>query len=239
MERLKEFFKNIPNAKILDVGTGRGNFISLIDYLYKDYEKIVGIDIVDKTVELAQKDFADNDKIKIVKRDILETGFPENHFDIVCLSNSIHHLDNVEGTFRAMEKLVKPGGYLLFNEMMNDNLNDQQISHRLIHHFSAKLDREMNLTHNETYTRKEIVNIISKNSKYEVADFWDMEVPESEASQEEIDSMIRTVDILLMRVRDDILIAKYKEEAEEVKNYIRKHGVEACTQVLVIVKKTI
>lgn len=237
MEKLQDFLNKIPNAKILDVGTGRGNFISLIDHLYKDYEKIVGIDIVDRMVELSEEAFKDNNKIKIVKRDILNTGFPEEHFDIVCLSNSLHHLEDIKGTIEAMEKLTKPGGYLLFNEMMKDNLNEQQISHLLIHHFSAKLDREMNIVHNDTFNRQEIIDTISNNTKYSLVDFWDMEYEKSESTPEEIDNMVKTVDVLLMRLRNDELIAKYRQEADLVKEYIKNNGVEACTQLFVIVKK--
>lgn len=238
MEKLQTFLKENPQAKILDVGTGAGNFIGLIDHLYQDYEKIVGIDIMDRMVDMASKNFENNEKIKIVKRDILDTGFPKEHFDIVCLSNSLHHLDDVKKTFEKMEELVKPGGYLLFNEMRKDDLNEHQISHRLIHHFSAKLDREMNMVHNETYDRQEIIDLIAKNSSFQVVDHWDMEVPKSEPSPEEIEGMIKTVDMLLMRVRNDEIIAKYKEEAEEIKSYIKEHGVEACTQLIVIAKKT-
>ncbi len=237
MERLKAFFESIPQAKILDVGTGRGNFIDLIDYLYKDYDKIVGIDIMDRMVELAAKHFEGNERIKIVKRDILQTGFPKEHFDIVCLSNSLHHLEEMKATFVAMEELVKPGGYLLFNEMMKDNLNDRQVSHRLIHHFSAKLDTETGMIHNETYDRQEIVDHVKANTTFEVVDFWDMEVPVSEPTPEETEQMAQTVDVLLMRLKNDELIAKHKEEAEEIKSYIRKYGVEACTQLIVIAKR--
>lgn len=237
MNKLQTFLQTLPKAKILDVGTGRGNFISLIDYLYQDYERIVGIDIMEKMVELASRHFADNDKVKIVHRDIMETGFPKEHFDVVCLSNSLHHLEDLKATFEAMEQLVKPGGYLLINEMMRDHLNERQISHLLVHHFSAKLDREAGMTHNETYSRQGIIEKIKDSTSFEVIDAWDMEVPRLQPSEEETESMIRTVDALLMRLGDDQLIDKFKAEAEDIKAYIKKHGVEACTQLLVLAKK--
>ncbi|XMB72090.1 class I SAM-dependent methyltransferase [Mycoplasmatota bacterium WC30] len=237
MEKLKKFLENNPQAKILDVGTGRGNFIGLIDHLYKDYEKIVGIDILGKAVEMASKYFEDNGKIEIIEKDIINTGFPKEHFDIVCLSNSLHHLDDILGRFKSMETLVKPGGYLLFNEMMKDNLNKKQISHKLIHHFSAKLDREMGMTHNDTYNRQEIIDVIKANSKFDFVDAWDMEVPTEDASKAEIEGMIKTVDMLLSRLNDEKLIMTHTAEAEEIKQYIKENGIQACTQLLVVLKK--
>ncbi len=237
MKRLKTFLEQMPDSKILDVGTGVGNFIALIDSLYKDYGKIVGIDIMDRMVEIATKNFEDNNKIKIVKRDILHTEFPVAHFDIVCLSNSLHHLEDVKGTFEAMESLLKPGGYLVFNEMRSDDLNEKQISHKLIHHFSAKLDREMGQIHNDTMKRQEILDLIAKESTCEIVDEWDMEVPKAEPSQAEIEQFANTVDMLLKRTQNPILIEKYQAEADEIKNYIISHGLEACTQLLVVAKK--
>jgi ubiquinone/menaquinone biosynthesis C-methylase UbiE len=238
MEKLKQFLESIPDAKILDVGTGAGNFIHLITSLTNKYEKIVGIDILDRMVEMSGKHFAENEKIKIVKRDILETGFPENHFDIVCLSNSLHHLSDVEGTFHAMENLVKPGGYLLFNEMRSDGLNEKQISHKLIHHFAAKLDRELHMIHDETFKKDEIIELIKKHTSGIITEYWDMVVPKTASNPEEVESMMKTVDALLMRVKDETLIQKYRPEAEEIKEYLKTHGIEACTQLVVIVQLT-
>lgn len=238
MEKLKQIIEGISNPKILDVGTGAGNFINLITYLTDNYSKIVGIDISDRMVEIAGKHFAENERIKIVKRDILDTGFPKDHFDIVCLSNSLHHLEDKSATVKAMEDLVKPGGLLLFNEMMSDHLNKHQISHKLIHHFSAKLDRELGMIHDETFAREEIIDEVKKYTTGHILDYWDMKVPKTNPSEEEVNSMVKTVDALLMRLRDESLIEKHKPEAEEIKAYIKENGIEACTQLLVIVQVT-
>ncbi len=237
MERLKAFFKNIPNGKILDVGTGNGNFIDLIDHLDQDYQEIVGIDIIERVVQNASKYFEQNNKIKIEKRDILETGYEVESFDMVCLSNSLHHLEDIKTTFLAMEALVKPGGYLLINEMMKDNLTDQQISHKLLHHFSAKLDREIGYTHHDTYNRSEILKVIREHSTFLVVDYWDMIVPKETMTIEEVEGFANTVDFLINR------LPKEKQEGhllegEHIKQYIIENGVQSCTQLLVILKKT-
>jgi len=229
MNKLKNFLEQIPNAHILDVGTGRGNFITLLDYLYKDYEKIVGIDISESAVKSASKFFENNPKIEILNQDINNYDFPVEHFDIVCLSNSLHHLDDKKKTFKNMERLVKPGGYLLFNEMMKDHLNEKQESHLLLHHFSAKIDREIGRFHDDTYNRLEIVDII---------DFWDMDVPKQEPKEEDISAFANTVDRVMNQLSDESMKNVFSEEAKKIKQYIFKYGVEACTQLIVIVKRT-
>ena len=238
MNKLKTFLEQIPNAHILDVGTGRGNFISLIDYLYKDYEKIVGIDIIESTVKSASKFFENNPKIQILNQDINSYDLPAEHFDIVCLSNSLHHLDDKKKTFKNMEHLVKPGGYLLFNEMMKDNLNKKQISHLLLHHFSAKIDREIGRFHDDTYNRLEIVDVIKEYSKLDVIDFWDMDVPKQEPKEEDIKDFASTVDRVINQLSDESKKNVFGKEAKEIKEYIFKYGVESCTQLIVILKRT-
>ncbi|MDT8336924.1 MAG: class I SAM-dependent methyltransferase [Candidatus Izemoplasmatales bacterium] len=106
MEKLKKYLKRYPNAEILDIGTGRGDFIALIDYLYQDY-----------LLQMNQKAFKDNPKIKFVEDDIKKTNFSNDSFDIVCLSNTLHHLPDIEATLKQMKKVVKPEGIIIINEM--------------------------------------------------------------------------------------------------------------------------
>ncbi|XFA98902.1 class I SAM-dependent methyltransferase [Candidatus Izemoplasma sp. B36] len=236
MEKLKQFLEENKDARILDVGTGRGNFIAILDHLNKDYQEIIGIDIFEPAISVASKFFEKNKKVKILNADINNNNFKDEAFDIVCLSNSLHHLEDISLTFKSMERLVKPGGYLLFNEMMKDNLNDKQISHKLLHHFSAKLDRESGMFHGETYNRNEIVDLIKKESSFLVKDFWNMATPqEAEATDEQIKNFAKTVDVLLGRLNPD-LQKKYKEEAGNIKKYILYNGVEGCTQLLLVAK---
>lgn len=236
MEKIKQFLESVPNAKILDVGTGRGNFISLLDYLYKDYEEMIGIDIIEQAVISANKQFEENKKIYFLNQDINSTDFPDDYFDIVCLSNSLHHLDNIDTTFRNMERLVKPGGFILLNEMMKDNLNEKQISHKLLHHFSAKIDREMGRFHDDTFNRLEIVEKVKLNSTFRLVEYWDMITPKQDASNEEVEHFSKTVDYILNQLSDSKKTETILKEAKDIKAYILNHGVEGCTQLLVVVK---
>jgi len=238
MDKLKNFLESVPNAKILDVGTGRGNFISIIDNLYEGYEKLIGIDIIEPAVKMAAKYFESNPKIEIIQQDINNCDFPAEYFDIVCLSNSLHHLEDKTKAFESMERLVKPGGYLLFNEMMKDNLNELQISHLLLHHFAARVDREKGRVHNDTYDRLEIVDVIKEYTKLKVTDFWDMIVPKQDINQAQIKSFAQTVDKVLSQLPEEKRSKSILEDSEAIKEYILKHGFQGCTQLVVIAKRS-
>ncbi|MDD3123959.1 MAG: class I SAM-dependent methyltransferase, partial [Candidatus Izemoplasmatales bacterium] len=163
MQKLSDFLKKYPHARILDIGTGVGNFIDLISTVNDEYDEIVGIDILDRAIQAAMINFKDKPRIRFEKMDVLNMTFPEASFDIVCLSNSLHHLSNVDETFIAMKKVLKNGGAILINEMKSDNLNQSQMSHLLLHHFSAEIDRFLGITHYDTFSRNKILKIASES----------------------------------------------------------------------------
>ena len=125
-----------------------------------------------------------------------------------------------------MERLVKPGGYILYNEMMKDNLNEKQISHLLLHHFSAKIDREVGRFHDETFNRLDIIKEIQKYSVLDLVDYWDMEVEEQTPTEEEVKAFASTVDRLLNQIQDESIKDKHRDEAEKIKQSILENGLQ-------------
>ncbi len=236
MQKLQKFLNQHKNPKILDVGTGRGSFISIIDHLYKDYEKIVGIDISKRAIDMATEAFKDNPKIKFVERDILNTGFPEGHFDIVCLANSLHHLDKIPETFKAMNSLLKPDGEIIVFEMLSDNLTKAQVSHKLIHHFAAKIDRILGRTHNDTYTKDEIIKILGSQENLKLVDSYEFDFPQEEPTEEDVQALVKQVDQLKNQLGEKA--NEFDEEANSIKAYINENKFASCTSFIVILKKT-
>nr|MDA3932461.1 class I SAM-dependent methyltransferase [Mycoplasmatota bacterium] len=118
MKNLKKYLEQYINPRILDIGSGKGDFIKLIDYIFQDYKEIISIDIVDYLLEMDESAFSDNPKIKWMDKDVLETNFPKNSFDIISLSNTLHHIKDIKSILNQMENLLKPGGMLIVNELM-------------------------------------------------------------------------------------------------------------------------
>lgn len=236
MEKLKQFLHTLDQPSILDVGTGGGNFIALLTSLYDGYSKIEGIDNLQIAVSSATKNFNDP-RISFRQMDAFQMDYEDNTFDVVCLSNSLHHLRDVGGIFKEMERVLKPGGTLLINEMMRDHLSSKQITHLKLHHFAAEIDRELGDSHNETFRREEIVEVLKSISKLTVKDYWDMELDKpTENTKEEIDWLLNTIDRLSDRVKDDERRTYYKEKGDKIKEYVLKVGFESATQLLVILQ---
>lgn len=70
-----------------------------------------------KAKSLKMTDYANNDWLDIALVDAMNTPFQENEFDFVLCSNMIHHLPSPTKFLREMCRILKPGGYLLVQEV--------------------------------------------------------------------------------------------------------------------------
>ncbi|MCK5387812.1 MAG: methyltransferase domain-containing protein [Candidatus Izimaplasma sp.] len=236
MNKLKTFLMQKNDAKILDVGTGNGNFIRIIASLTNEFSEIIGIDLIEGAVEGCKKNFED-DRINFFTMDAMEMEFDDDSFDLVCLSNSLHHLEDVKKIMIEMERVLKPGGALVFCEMMSNNLNKRQKSHLLMHHYAAEVDRHRGRNHGLTFTNKRILEILQTESTLMIKDAWDLTYPRREDnSEEEIEWLFETID----RVKEGIIEPKkkgyFEKEADKVKKHIKKYGFDSATQLIVILK---
>ncbi len=234
MENLAQFLNDLKPRKILDVGTGGGNFIDLIKTLYNDFDSVVGIDTYESAIKSANHNFKDFDNISFEQMDALSMEFDDNSFDMVCLSNSLHHLSNIKGTLLEMERVLKNDGYLLFAEMINNELTVRQQSHMLLHHFAAKIDRLSGEIHNDTWSDNKIKEVCETNSTLSITDSWILDYERTkENTDEEIDWLLGTVDRLTKRVDNDDI----NEEGKAIKEHIKANGFDSCPTLVVVMKK--
>ena len=235
MYELKKYLEQYPNAKILDIGTGKGDFINLIDYLYQDYSEIIGIDVVDYLLEMNMDTFNNNPKIKFINEDILNTTFPKKSFDVISLSNTFHHLTNIKETLKHMVTLLKPKGIIIVSESIPENSNKRQVSHKLLHHFAAKIDREIGMIHSQTCDKNGILKAVKNYSPIPVIDYWDMMVKDYKLDIQ-LSRLYDIIDELLEKVKDSDQYKEYKEEAEDIKLYLKENGFQLENRLCIILK---
>ena len=236
METLQKILEKEQKQICLDIGTGGGNYIHFIHSLYDGYQKYIGIDTMSRAVEMAQKQ-APSDKVEFQVMDANQMTFEDNTFDLISLSNSLHHLSNPNQTLLEMHRVLKNDGFILINEMINEDLTNKQKSHMLLHHFSAKIDRLNGDIHNDTYSRNQIEEILLENNLFEIEVAYDLQVPtKTENTEEELNYIYNILDRLLQRAKQE-----YKKdlqtEANTIKTYIEENGYDGCTSYVVILRK--
>lgn len=234
MRKLTGFLNHYDFKKILDVGTGNGNFIKMIASMTNDFEEIVGIDEIEVAISTSQKNFED-ERIRFQLMSGYKMEFEDDTFDMVCLSNTLHHLDDIKGLFKEMERVVVPGGVILINEMIANGLSKRQKSHLKIHHFAAEIDRACGDIHYETMVATDVLKTLTDNSELEIRDAWNLtfERP-ADNTKEEIDWLISTIDRLLKKMEDKDNYQDYVKQGEKIKKYIKKNGFDSATQLVVV-----
>ncbi len=237
MEKLARILNKKKQARILDVGTGTGNFVSLITSCYRDYKEIVGIDTIEGAVKSAEENF-DDERIHFEVMDALNMSYPDNHFDVVCLSNSLHHLVDPKIILKEMKRVLKDDGVMLIAEMMSNDLTKKQLSHLKIHHFAAKIDRLRGEIHKDTFSDSEIIQVLKDNSELKVKKSWVLKILRAKDDlPDRFKWFESTVERLLKRVPNESLLEEYSNEGKEIVDYIKKVGFDSCPTLIVVMGK--
>jgi ubiquinone/menaquinone biosynthesis C-methylase UbiE len=162
MKLAEERYKLIDAGTVLDVATGRGEFVVVIKNDFKSYEHIVGIDISAPTIKHTQTLFPENN-IEILRMSSDNIEFADEHFDTVCISNSLHHLEHRVQAFKEMMRVLKAGGMFIATEMYADGKQSEaQRTHIAMHHWFADVDNLSGIFHEHTYKKQQIIDMLSK-----------------------------------------------------------------------------
>ena len=106
--------------KILDVATGTADLAIAASRL--NPEKITGIDLSDKMLEIGQKKLIQKnlgDHIELIKGDAENLPFESNYFDAVIVGFGVRNFENLEKGLLEMKRVLKEGGVVIILEFSN------------------------------------------------------------------------------------------------------------------------
>lgn len=232
MENVLNSIKSLKGKKILDVASGHGEFISLLQKYLPDYKSIVGIDISKTLLERARSQFKD-ERIEFQNMDAYTMSFQDNSFDIAAISNSLHHFKQPQQVLTEMMRVTKNRGKIIVHEMISDDLTKAQQSHKKLHHWSAKIDMLNNVYHAETYTEQDLLRLVKE--QLHAVDMMSYNYPiEHNRDEKLIDRMTGYLDLILKKAEGHSEFDELKKEAEEIRVYIENNGYEPATFVYLI-----
>ena len=119
----EDFFKflelNSINSQVLDFGCGIGS--SLEKVMKFSPKKITGIDISEVSILKAKNKIKESKpEIELLVDNCEQTKFNGNNFDIVYGTGILHHL-NMSMCLDEIQRILKPGGKLIFIEPLGTN----------------------------------------------------------------------------------------------------------------------
>ncbi|PKN80998.1 MAG: class I SAM-dependent methyltransferase [Candidatus Cloacimonetes bacterium HGW-Cloacimonetes-1] len=237
---MKDVFKQLSElngGKVLDAATGRGEFIQIIKQSFRSYTQIIGIDVSEKAVAHAEKLFPENN-IEIFKMDLEDIQYEDGYFDTVTISNSLHHLGDVNKVLGELLRVLKPGGLLLVTEMYRDGKQSEaQSTHINMHHWISKIDRISNIPHNETFKKDEIIGFVNKLplKNVSIEDFYyPTDNPKEVKSCE---SLIRNCTDTIKRLETMDNTSSLVTEGKQLINRINEIGCASASRLLILAHK--
>jgi len=216
---------------VLDLATGRGTFLDYLLDTLEDVTLAVGIDSIYGAVEAAREDLED---ITVAQMDAGAMGFPTASFDTVSIANSLHHLEDLVAAITEIRRVLRPGGRFILSEMFNEDQREAQQSHVMLHHWAAAIDRARGVYHDKTYTREELLVLISALDLHDVKtyNYTEMDADPLDPNKiAKLDQTIRRLMDLTSGLEDAELL---QQKGEELRKRIHTVGLQSATQLLVI-----
>ncbi|KAH7329713.1 beta-ketoacyl synthase domain-containing protein [Stachybotrys elegans] len=126
-ETVAQITKRHPGARIIEVGAGTGGATrQILARIGNNFSSYDFTDVSTGFFDGAQAEFDAHDrmtyKVLDLDKDIQPQGFEVGTYDVVVASLVLHATKSLEDTARRVRTLLKPGGYLVVNEVTNVDL---------------------------------------------------------------------------------------------------------------------
>ena len=228
MIKLKNYFQDKKVKNVLDVGTGNGNFLVVLKEAFPNVD-ITGIDPDLESLKETSEIFPD---VQFQKMGAENIKFPDNYFDVVAISMALHHLPDIEKSLAEMQRVTKPGGWIIVNELFSNNLNSAQEVHKIYHHLGSQIDRILGISHNETFKKYDIIELV-KDSGIDIKFQFEYIKGSSLISANEIGERVEKMKSKLELIKDYPEYEILKPEIEEFRINAEKFGFQSATRVVI------
>lgn len=232
MKRLKEELAKLNVKKALDIATRTGDFAVTLAKGLGGYEEIIAIDIDEKAMEKGRAKTGDLPGLRFEKRDGYHTGFPDHCFDLISISNSLHHFADLDALFAEIRRLLAPGGAVVINEMPRDRQEGAPGTHFRLHWWDCDVDTARGVFHGKNFSCQEIAELVREHGIAIEKEFLDQET-----NPDLVPPLIKRLENMeekLEKVKDAPDYEEMAAEMGRVREYYARHGVARANQYVVI-----
>lgn len=219
---------------VLDIATRDGAFIKKLIKSMKSYNKVIGIDISDEGFSKMSEEFCHDNRIDFKVMDGCRTDFPDNYFDMVCISNSLHHIEDISMLLKEMIRIKKKDGLILINELPSDGQDGPYLTHALVHKLDCLIDTYSGKYHRLTYTHEEIMNFV-KNENIEIVEAFD-DVESNSTKNEAIAKRANGASAKINKFENTSHYEELNKVVLDIEKNYQVHGANTAFQYIVIGK---
>ncbi|MFA5075471.1 MAG: class I SAM-dependent methyltransferase [Candidatus Babeliales bacterium] len=137
------------NSKILDIGSGTGQDLRIINKFGNTYV----VDIEQKSLDMIPNEIVVEKKLS----DICNIDYPDNFFDIVVLFDVLEHIKDDKKAVQEIYRVLKPNGIFIFTVPAFSFLYS---------------NHDKNLGHFRRYNKKTIKALLNNNFYFKEFNFW-------------------------------------------------------------------
>lgn len=235
LSELQKYLKRINAGHLLDVATGEGDFLLYLLNSFSSFDSATGLDINPENLRSARQKLG-MQKIDIMQGNVRKLPFEDNYFDTITVSNSLHHFDNPAKAIQSMLRVLVPGGLLVINEMIHENLNLAQQAHFEYHSLKAEIDTVAGGYHRKIYTKDEILEIVTESS-LEPAVVVVSEDPPIIYSHEKMWQFFRKLDDFVSNTTHLPNGLDFEQRAQTIKELIKVNGLQKPPQIGILAYK--
>jgi ubiquinone/menaquinone biosynthesis C-methylase UbiE len=130
-EFVKQYIKE--GDRVLDLGCGPGLMTQDLAKIVGKRGKVVGIDISKQQINIAKK-LASRKNIQNIRfklGSVYDLSKVKGKFDVVYIRFMLINLDNPYEVAEQVKKILKPGGYLLIEEMLGNSVASRPYDYRI------------------------------------------------------------------------------------------------------------
>lgn len=235
MEPLINYFIDIKAKNILDVGTGEGGFLPV---LLKTFPGaiITGIDPNTDSLKVSEQKFPG---IRFLEMEAEKLHFDDDQFDVVSISMALHHLPKIKKALKEIKRVVKPGGFIIINEPVSDNLNPAQEVYKMYHHFRSRIDRLMGTYHRQTFTCNAILQML-KTAELPVQFYFENRYYSHLSKfNGELEVRVEKMKEMLENIKGLPEYNQMQPQIEEFREKALKRGFQQPTNLVIVIRKII
>lgn len=157
----KEWFGDLTNKKVLDLGCFSGNNLSL--YLAENSREYIGLDLSDLAIAKLNDRLKDIPTAKAIAADFLsETDFPDKDFDVIYAYGVLHHFQNPDVLIKKLNEKLAPGGIIVSYDPLETSL-PIKIIRMLYRPFQSDKDWEWPFTKKTYYKFHNTFKVIERH----------------------------------------------------------------------------
>lgn len=234
MDPVEQFLSSFRASRVLETACGDGRFSRRLLEDLAACSSLIGVDPDSREIAEASEDIEDK-RIRFELGDARDLRFPAESFDVVAMSNGLHHIPSPERAVAEARRVLEPEGVLIIHEMVNAALSSAQDNGREFHHLKADVDSLLGIPHGRTLAEHDIIALVAgAGFRVERREVYE---PELDDDAEAVEARIEFLRGYIQHVCERPEFASIRKRATLLAERIRVRGFAASPQLLLAASK--